>query len=72
MAAMMTKLKSVTIPQSIDNLSIKSLQNVSNLTNDSQQIVAIFPGVLPNTTYRNYQALVIYQPIEDDKKRLSK
>ena len=51
MAVMMEKLESITIPQSIDNLSLKSLLNIINLTNNPQQIVAIFPGSVLNETY---------------------
>ena len=73
MAAIVVKLETITILQSINHPSKRSILNVRGLTGKTQQIVAVSPAaVINNATNRNHRALVISQPTEEDKTRGTK
>ena len=73
MVLMLARLENSNIPWSIDHLSKKSIHNVSGLTEESTQIVAVSPAVTNcTTTSRHHQELIISQFTEEEKPRDTK
>ena len=60
----LARLENSTIPQSINHLSQKSIHNVSDLTKESTQLVAVSSAVTNCNTTRHHQKTIISQSPE--------